>query len=70
LTFNERNCILFRSGEKRILVFLIETAEKMLELSHMSQKEAKKDFNKFKHFDMTMDYFKNVILPILPNSET
>jgi hypothetical protein len=27
LTLNQRNCVLFRQGEKEILIFLIEVAE-------------------------------------------
>jgi hypothetical protein len=32
LTFNHRNCVLFRSGEKEILLFLIKTTERILSL--------------------------------------
>ena len=41
-TFNERNCILFRSGEKEILHFLIEFSDYVNDLLNMTFKEAKK----------------------------
>ena len=42
LTFNERNCTLFRSGEKEILAFLLEFADYVLKLLDMKFKDAKK----------------------------
>lgn len=42
LSFNERNCVLFRSGEKEILHFLIEFSDYVTELLNMSFKDAKK----------------------------
>ena len=42
LTFNERNCVLFRSGEKEILVFLMEMSDYVLKLLEMKFKDAKK----------------------------
>ena len=38
LNYNERNCILFRSGEKRILHFLKDNAARFLKLMTMNQK--------------------------------
>lgn len=38
LTFNERNCVLYRSGEKQILKFLMTSAQKMLPLLDMDFK--------------------------------
>ena len=38
LTFNERNCLLFRSGEKEILTYLIKIAQKILPLLDMDFK--------------------------------
>jgi len=43
LSFNERNCVLFRSGEKEILHFYIEFSEYMTSLLGMKFKEAKKE---------------------------
>ena len=42
LSFNERNCILFRSGEKEILIFMMEMADYVLDLLNMKFKDAKK----------------------------
>lgn len=42
LTFNHSNCILFRSGEKEILHFLIDFSDYVLKLLNMSFKDAKK----------------------------
>lgn len=38
LTFNERNCVLYRLGEKEILVFLMDTAQRILPLLDMDFK--------------------------------
>lgn len=42
LTFNERNCTLFRSGEKEILIFLLNFSTFVLNLLDMKFKDAKK----------------------------
>ena len=42
LSFNERNATLFRSGEKEILIFLMELADFILSLLEMKFKDAKK----------------------------
>ena len=42
LTFNQRNCVLFRVGEKEILQFYIEFADFMIPLLSMKWKDAKK----------------------------
>ena len=68
LSYNCRNCVLFRSGEKKILRFLTQTSERMLYLSKLNQKEAKKQMNLYADFDVCQDYFKSVFLPILPES--
>jgi hypothetical protein len=41
LTFNEKNCIQYRKGEKEILHYLIDCAGKVNQLSKMTSKEAK-----------------------------
>jgi hypothetical protein len=38
LTFNQRNSVLFRSGEKEILLFFIKMTEKILPLFDMDFK--------------------------------
>ena len=42
LSFNERNMILFRSGEKYILLFFIKLADFVLRLVDTKFKDAKK----------------------------
>jgi hypothetical protein len=43
LSFNQRNCVLFRSGEKEILHFYIEFSEYITTLLGMQHKDAKKE---------------------------
>ncbi len=43
LTFNQRNCVLFRSGEKEILHFYIEFSDYITTLLGMKFKDAKKE---------------------------
>ena len=45
LTFNQRNCVLFRKGEKEILNWFIELANYCIKILGMKWKEAKKDAN-------------------------
>ena len=42
LSYNENNCVQYRFGEKKILNFLTDSADKFLELTTMSQRDAKK----------------------------
>ena len=65
LTQNQRNCVLYRSGEKKILHFLIDTAEKIIPLLGMNFKDARKEVNSYKDFDGCLDYVKNVVYPFL-----
>lgn len=67
LTQNQRNCVLFRSGEKKILHFLIDAGERILPLLNMSFKEARKEVNGYKDFDGCLDYVKNTIYMFLTN---
>ena len=66
-SYNERNCILFRQGEKIILRFLQIAGERFLKLLTMSQKEARKEVNSYKGFEPCSDYFRQTILPLLVN---
>ena len=43
LSFNQRNCVLFRSGEKEILHFYIEFSEYITTLLGMQHKDAKRE---------------------------
>lgn len=38
LTFNLRNCVLYRHGEKKILIYLMEVVKKLLPLFEMDFK--------------------------------
>ena len=42
LGFNKRNCVLYRKGEKVILHFLKDCADRVFKLIKMSQKDAKR----------------------------
>ena len=42
LTFNQRNCVLFRHGEKVILHFLIDLGDLVINLLGQKFKDAKK----------------------------
>jgi hypothetical protein len=65
LSFNERNCVLFRSGEKEILHFFIEFSEYMTSLLGMKFKEAKKETQQLpKQFETARDYIHRSILPL------
>ena len=69
LTFNHRNCLLFRSGEKEILHFLSELADYVLRLLSMSFREAKKDAQlipiKFEATGAVRDYLHNIVMPMI-----
>jgi hypothetical protein len=69
LTNNERNCVLFRQGEKIILKFLELASERFLNLLKMTQKEARKEVHSYNGFELCADYFRHTILPLLGNPE-
>jgi len=50
LTSNERNCLLYRQGEKIILHFLREAALQIIPLITMSYRDARKEVTKYKNF--------------------
>lgn len=50
LTSNERNCLLYRQGEKIILHFLREAATQIIPLITMSYRDARKEVTKYKNF--------------------
>jgi len=41
LSYNERNCLLYRIGEKKILHFLLSAAEQIIPLISMNYREAR-----------------------------
>ena len=66
LSFNERNCVLFRSGEKEILKFLIEMGDYVLKLLEMKFKDAKKvTQNLPANMDSCRDYLQNYCIRLL-----
>ena len=68
LTFNERNCTLFRSGEKEILVFLIEMADYVLVLLEMKFKDAKKYTQTLPaKMESCRDYLQTHVVRLLAN---
>ena len=67
LTYNTRNCVLLRVGEKKILHFLKDTAEILLEMSKMDRKTAVRHMMKnHKALKQSMKYVKDVFIPLLP----
>ena len=66
LSFNQRNCVLFRSGEKEILHFLIEFSEYAQQLLGMSFKDAKKTTQSLPDkFSTTREYLQTQLIPLL-----
>ena len=61
LTFNERNTVLYRSGEKKILFTLMFYAEKILPLLEMDFTTARKTANKIRELDECSEYLSNSI---------
>ena len=68
LTSNERNCVLYRKGEKKILHYLLDTADKVNHVFSMTQKEARKEINSYPNFEGSMEYFKGTLIPQLLNN--
>lgn len=61
LTFNQRNCVLYRHGEKKILLSLMIFVEKFLPLLDMDFKTAKKLVEKDRQLDECSEYISNSI---------
>ena len=64
--------MLFRLGEKEILHYLLDAAEKVNQLASLNVKDARKELNKggTDRYKGMMDYLKNVILGTLQNKDT
>jgi len=68
LTFNKRNCIIYRKGEKELLHYIILSAQKVDELSKLTQEQAKQAINSWQGHDKRCEpYFNNVFLKLLPS---
>lgn len=68
LSFNQKNCILYRKGEKEILKFLINCSIKVNELSKMSLKEARQAITMWTKEDIDprgIVYFKEEFCELL-----
>lgn len=67
LTNNQRSCVLYRSGEKKILKFLIDAADKLMNLYELPLKEARKEVNKNSsvEYEGMVDYIKVTLYPAL-----
>lgn len=66
LSFNERNMVLFRSGEKYILHFLINLSDYVLRLVGETFKDAKKATQNLpENLETCRQYFHNMLFPLL-----
>ena len=66
LSFNQRNMVLFRSGEKEILLFLIELSDFVQNLLAMKFKDAKKTTQNLPaKMESVRDYLHNSLIPLL-----
>jgi protein-histidine N-methyltransferase len=70
LTFNERNCTLFRAGEKKILFTLMFYSEKIIPLLDMDFKTARKTVEKIRELDECSDYLTNSIYYLIKKENT
>jgi hypothetical protein len=68
LTYNERNCIVYRSGEKKIYKEMIEMAELGIEYLEMDYTRASEEYKKCVS-NMTYKYYiETILLPLLKKS--
>ena len=66
LTFNQKNCVIVRKGEKEILHYLVSIADKVSELGKLTVDEAKQQMSKWEGHDKRCEpYFTNVFLKLL-----
>ncbi len=61
LTFNHRNSILYRLGEKKILIALMIYVDKIMPLLDMDFKSARKIVEKDRNLDECSEYISNCI---------
>lgn len=66
---NRRNALLMRSGEKKVLKYLIETADAILPLLEKNLQEVKKAVKTLKLKDDQIDYIKTHIYDIVKKNE-
>lgn len=65
LTFNQRNCVIMRAGEKKILLKLIDLAKLGLELIKLPFKKAKEVYEKREDKEMYRSYVVNTLFPFM-----
>ena len=66
LTFNEKNCVLIRKGEKEILEYLVSCADKAAELGKLTFSEAKEAMSKWEGHDKRCEpYFNRILLNLI-----
>ena len=71
LTENQRNSVLMRSGEKKILHYLIETADLLLPLFKMTLQDAKKVLKGRELTEDQSEYIRNIVYYLIrTNKET
>lgn len=71
LTENHRNAVLMRSGEKKILHYLIDTADLLLPLFKMTLQDAKKVVKAKELTEDQSEYIRNIVYYLIrSNKET
>ena len=65
LTRNQRNCVLFRIGEKEIFRFLVTCSDMMQTVLKQNQKEAKATLLTFPHFNVCDTYIKQTVFQLI-----
>ena len=58
MSYQAKNCVTLRSGEKKILRFLIKTADLFIKICGMTKKEAKLFVHQFEDFTQWFYYYK------------
>lgn len=69
LTFNTRNAVLMRSGEKKILKHVIDTADAVSQYFTMDQNEVRKALKNSSLKEDQKNYVKRVVLLLLKDKE-
>ena len=65
LTYNQRNCVLYRQGEKEILVFWMEMAEQMCKWMAMDVKQVQTELKHSKRYDRIDEYVNHTLIPMM-----
>lgn len=65
LTYNQRNCVILRAGEKRILLRMKRLSELSLELAELGLEKAKEAFDKAKDKEVYEKYINGILFPLM-----